>query len=78
VLDPEAPATAKAAAHRWVGRSWSTVHPWGSGRVFQNFADRDLENWAEAYYGTNYPRLVRVKAQYDPGNVFHADQSLPV
>jgi FAD/FMN-containing dehydrogenase len=54
------------------------VHPWGSGRAFQNFADRDLENWAEAYYGTNYPRLVRVKAEYDPGNVFHADQSLPV
>jgi FAD/FMN-containing dehydrogenase len=78
VLDPEVPATAKAAAHRWVGRSWSTVHPWGSGRAFQNFADRDLENWAEAYYGTNYPRLVRVKAQYDPGNEFHADQSLLV
>jgi len=78
VVDPQASAAAKAAAHRWVARSWSIVHPWGSGRVFQNFADRDLENWAEAYYGTNYPRLLRIKARYDPGNLFRGHQALLV
>jgi FAD/FMN-containing dehydrogenase len=45
--------------------------------VFQNFADPDLEDWAEAYYGPNYPRLVRVKARYDPANLFQFPQSLP-
>jgi FAD/FMN-containing dehydrogenase len=45
--------------------------------VFQNFADPDLENWADAYYGTNYQRLVRIKARYDPGNAFRFHQSLP-
>jgi FAD/FMN-containing dehydrogenase len=78
VVDPPASTNAEAAAHRWVTRSWASVHPWGSGRVFQNFADPELEGWAEAYYGTNYDRLVRIKARYDPTNVFRFGQSLPV
>jgi hypothetical protein len=77
VVGPDARAEAKVGAQRWVSRSWETVHTWGSGRVFQNFADRQLQNWPEAYYGTNYPRLVGVKARYDPGNVFRFGQSLP-
>jgi FAD/FMN-containing dehydrogenase len=77
VVDPPATSSAAAAAHRWVLASWTSVHPWGSGRVFPNFADPDLENWADAYYGTNYGRLVQVKARYDPGNAFRFHQSLP-
>jgi FAD/FMN-containing dehydrogenase len=77
VVKPAAGATAEQAARSWVSRSWSTVHPWASGRVFQNFADRELGNWAAASYGTNLPRLVRVKARYDPADVFHFEQSLP-
>lgn len=78
VVDPHASTRAKEAAHRWVRRSWTYVHPWGSGRVFQNFPDADLVEWADAYYGTNYPRLLRVKARYDPTGFFRARQSLPV
>lgn len=78
VLDPPATATAAAAAHRWTARSWASVHRWGSGRVFQNFADPDLDNWTDAYYGTNLHRLQRVKARYDPENVLRFHQSLPI
>jgi FAD/FMN-containing dehydrogenase len=78
VVDPDAPAANQAAAHRAATRSWASVHPWGSGRVFQNFADPDLERWAEAYYGPNYDRLVGVKARYDPSNLFRFPQSLPL
>jgi hypothetical protein len=53
------------------------VHPWASGRVFQNFADPELADWPTAYYGTNYPRLLDVKALYDPTDVFRSHQSLP-
>jgi FAD/FMN-containing dehydrogenase len=77
VVDPAAGAAAAEEARQWVSRSWSTVHSWASGRVFQNFADRELVDWAAAYYGTNLQRLVRVKGRYDPANVFHFDQSLP-
>ena len=41
-------------------------------------AGRDLENWAQAYYGTNYPRLLRIKALYGPGNLVRGHQALPV
>ena len=78
VLGPDAPPANQAAAHAAATRSWASVHPWGSGRVFQNFADPDLEHWAAAYYGPNYDRLVRVKARYDPSNLFRFQQSLPL
>jgi FAD/FMN-containing dehydrogenase len=73
VADPDAPA----AGRQWVARSWAMTHPWGSGRVYPNFPDPDLSDWAAAYYGANYERLLRVKRAYDPDNVFRfAEQSL--
>jgi SAM-dependent methyltransferase len=69
IVDPQGSTGEKEAAHRWVARSWATVHPWGSGRVFQNFADLDLSSGRGAY-GTNYNRLVTIKARYDPVNFF--------
>jgi FAD/FMN-containing dehydrogenase len=71
----DASGSEREAAQRQVARWWSTVHPWGSGRVFQNFADPDLDRWSDAYYGPNVDRLVRVKARYDPANLFRLDQS---
>jgi hypothetical protein len=70
VVQPEASTAKKEAAHRQGTRSWASVHPWGSGRVFQNFADPDLPDWAEAYYGPNRHRLGRIKARYDPEGVW--------
>jgi FAD/FMN-containing dehydrogenase len=65
------------AARDWLARSWALVHPSGSGGVYPNFPDPDLPDWAHAYYGANYGRLLRVKARYDPGNFFRFHQSLP-
>ena len=78
VIESEASMSVRSSARRWVDRSWISVHPWGSGRVFQNFADPDLETWPRAYYGENLERLIRIKARYDSKNVFRSAQSLPV
>jgi hypothetical protein len=49
----------------------------GLGRCYPNFPDPDLKDWARAYYGKNYGRLLRIKAKYDPDGFFRFDQSLP-
>jgi len=67
----------REAAQGWLGRSWATVHPWGSGGVYPNFPDPDLADWARTYHGTNLERLVRVKGRYDPENIFSFLQSIP-
>src|SRR4029453_11538110 len=51
VIDPSASTREKEAAHQWVTRSWASVHSSGSGRVFPNFPDPELVEWASAYYG---------------------------
>jgi FAD/FMN-containing dehydrogenase len=68
------------AVHAWVGRSWAAVHRWGNGGVYPNYPDPDLEPdlWARAYYGPNLPRLTRVKARYDPAEVFSFPHSVPL
>jgi len=77
VLDADAAGPERDTAREWLARSWSLVHPHGSGAVFPNFPDPDLPDWAAAYHGVNYERLARVKARYDPENVFRFHQSLP-
>ncbi|KAF4615980.1 hypothetical protein D9613_011273 [Agrocybe pediades] len=44
--------------------------------AYVNFIDRSVSNWQEAYFGTNYARLQRVKDQWDPRNFFYFDQSI--
>ena len=73
----DASSAGEAGARGWLNRSWGLVHPWGSGGVYPNFPDLDLEDSGRAYYGTNYDRLVRVKRRYDPDGCFGFQQSLP-
>jgi FAD/FMN-containing dehydrogenase len=70
VVDPAATVDQKEAAIAWATRSWGRVHPWGSGQVFPNFADPDLEDWTAAAYGANAEQLSRVRATYDPAGLF--------
>jgi len=61
----------------WMLSIWEDIRPEASG-VYSNFlADEGPERVKEAYGEANYRRLVRVKQQYDPENVFHFNQNIP-
>jgi FAD/FMN-containing dehydrogenase len=56
----------------WLRRSFAITHPYGSGGVYPNFPELELEDAERAYHGANLERLHRVKAAYDPDDVFTA------
>ncbi|NEE01073.1 FAD-binding oxidoreductase [Phytoactinopolyspora halotolerans] len=60
----------------WVDASWATAHADGSGRVYPNFPDPALNDWATAYHARNYPRLAAVKYAYDPHRFFGFPQAI--
>jgi FAD/FMN-containing dehydrogenase len=65
-----------APASDWVDRSWAIAHADGSGRVYPNFPDPALNDWATAYHGDNHARLVAVRRAYDPDRLFTFPQSV--
>ena len=69
--------TVVTAARSWLEQTQSRFAPYAQG-AYQNYIDPTLPNWAEAYYGTNLPRLRKVKGVYDADDVFHFAQSIPL
>jgi FAD/FMN-containing dehydrogenase len=69
-------AAASKTARGWIDHCWSLAHPWSARTSYQNYIDPALQDWREAYYGVNYPRLAAVKKQYDPSGFFGFPQSI--
>jgi FAD/FMN-containing dehydrogenase len=70
----------------WINRFYRNVYA-ASGGVpasnhvtdgcFINYPDVDLpSSWPALYYKADYPELQRVKARWDPLNIFHHRQSI--
>ena len=63
----------------WIelGRSFrEALAPWASGDVYLNFVGDEGEQRRRAGFGRHHDRLARVKAQWDPDNVFRANQNI--
>ena len=70
-----ASATASHVAN--VAKVYAAMRPFMPGASYVNYCDLDLKNYPFAYWGDNLPRLMDVKAQYDPDNLFRHAQSVP-
>jgi len=67
----------EAATIAWVEDFRNAMKPvaWGA---YANYSDELIPEPMEEYYGPNLARLIKVKKEYDPNNVFNFPQSIPV
>ena len=72
-VDPD-PANAGAISD-WARSYSDALKPYVLAGGYSNFA-MDEPDRVRGMYGANYDRLARVKAQYDPGNVFRVNQNI--
>ncbi|MBT2364908.1 FAD-binding oxidoreductase [Streptomyces sp. ISL-10] len=70
------PGTAGTAQQSWLKDAHASMRRYASGAAYQNYADPNLKNWRQAYYGPAADRLTRLKRQYDPDRVFAYPQAL--
>jgi hypothetical protein len=73
-VDPD-PAT-KDVLRDWAVGYWDSVHPHSSGGAYVNFMMEEGQERVRASYRGNYDRLAKIKAKYDPSNLFRVNQNI--
>ncbi len=66
---------ARARAERWVAETGAALRPWAR-RAYVNYLPPSAPERIREIYGVNYPRLARIKARYDPANLFRENQNI--
>ncbi len=61
---------------QWAKDYWLALHPYSAGGAYVNMMMDEGEDQVKAAYRDNYVRLARIKAQYDPANLFHMNQNI--
>lgn len=60
----------------WTRRLLEKVEPFAADAVYSSYLDRDETDRVGDAYGINLRRLERIKAVYDPDNVFRTNQNI--
>lgn len=63
-------------AEKWIEGVRTAMLPHAQ-NAYVNYVDRWIEDYLDAYYVTNLPKLVEVKRAVDPDDFFHFEQSIP-
>jgi len=73
-VDPD-PAK-KDVIIKWARDYYEALHPYSAGGAYVNFMMDEGEDRVKATYRGNYERLARIKAKYDPHNLFSVNQNI--
>jgi FAD/FMN-containing dehydrogenase len=61
----------------WARSTWEGLRGFSTGGVYVNFLTEDeADDRTRAAYGDNYARLARLKARWDPDNVFRLNKNI--
>lgn len=60
----------------WVREVFDALAPYRADRVYVNYMGDDDSGRVGSAYGPNYDRLVALKRQWDPNNLFHLNQNI--
>ncbi|MCA1731299.1 MAG: BBE domain-containing protein, partial [Actinobacteria bacterium] len=73
-IDPE-PANAERIT-KWTKEYWEALHPYSAGGAYVNFMMDEGQERVKATYRDNYERLIAIKNEYDPNNLFRVNQNI--
>src|SRR3954451_12299614 len=73
-VDPD-PANV-GAIRDWTVDYFEALHPFSAGGAYVNMMMDEGQERVKASYRGNYDRLARIKAEYDPENVFRINQNI--
>ena len=65
----------RGRAEQWVAEYGAALRPWAR-RAYVNYLAPSSPERIREVYGVNYARLARIKAQYDPANLFRSNQNV--
>jgi FAD/FMN-containing dehydrogenase len=60
----------------WTRETFDALAPFSTGGVYVNFVGNEGDERVRAAYGAAYERLARIKARYDPDNLFSTNQNV--
>jgi hypothetical protein len=60
----------------WLESTSARMRPYVTGGAYFNYTDPDLKGWQTAYYGSNYPRLEKIRREVDPHHYFNFPQAI--
>ncbi|KAB1942901.1 FAD-binding oxidoreductase [Micromonospora sp. ALFpr18c] len=74
--EPDSGDAITPIAQTWIAEFSQALRPFVDG-AYVNVPNIGMAEWETAYWGRNVERLRKIKAKYDPHNVFQYEQSVP-